>query len=400
MKAGRRACWLFAIALTLLHSGAFSFARELPSAGTTKFLLDGNRTYAELGFIRPDGAVHRALAFVDMGSPSVTLKESLFKELKLDENRPLLFKVGALSVEVPPGEVDSESGEPRSMGTDLKVEGLLAAGVLQRYQVVIDYRNRTLGLARPGTIKPQGIPVPFRLKKETGLIAVEAEIDGRPYSVTIDNGSAYTWFRQDTVKTWLAAHPEWERGVGAVGPSNMTMSGDGAETSGILARIPQIRIGSLVLKQVGVLGAGRGESPVPNVSLFDWYSTKNAAPVIGWIGGNVLKGFRLTIDYPNKTIYWLKESDPESDELNQVGLTLRSEKREFFVAGVAKKNGTPTVEGVLPGDKLIRIGDLETKNATWGAVYEAMRGKPGEVRRLLLERRGQRISVDAPVTRF
>jgi hypothetical protein len=356
--------------------------------------------YAELRFIRPDGAIHRALAFVDMGSPSMMLKETLFKELKLDENRPLLFKVGELPVEVPHGDVESESGQPRSMGTDLKVEGMLAARVLERYQVVLDYRNRRLTLARPGTIKPQGIPVPFRLKKETGLIAVEARIDGRSYSVTIDNGSAYTWFRQDTMKTWLASHPEWERGIGAVGPSNMTMSGDGAETSGILARIPEIQIGSLVLKEVGVLGAGPGESPVPNLSLLDWYSTKNAIPVIGWIGGNVLKNFRLTIDYPNKTIYWLRESDPETDELNQVGLTLRSETREFFVAGVSTKNGMPAVQGVLPGDKLIRIGELETKSATWGAIYEAMHGKPGEVRHLVLERMGQRISVDVKVTGF
>src|SRR5439155_18642915 len=187
--------------------------------------------------------------------------------------------------------------------------------------------------------------------------------------------SAYTWFRQTTAKNWLGLHPEWERGVGAVGASNMMMSGDGTETSGTLLRIPEISLGPLMLKDVGVLAAGSGRSFSGNLDLFDWYSQKNATPVIGWIGGNVLKQFRLTIDYPNQIMYWLKQSDPDSHDLDQVGLTLRSEHGEYIVAAVAKKNGMPTVDGVSPGDRLIRVGDLETRNATWGAIYNAMHGK-------------------------
>jgi hypothetical protein len=36
----------------------------------------------------------------------------------------------------------------------------------------------------------------------------------------------------------------------------------------------------------------------------DWYSKKNAVSVIGWLGGNVLQHFAITIDYPNKVSYW------------------------------------------------------------------------------------------------
>lgn len=90
--------------------------------------------------------------------------------------------------------------------------------------------------------------------------------------------------------------------MGAVGASNIMMSGDGAEASGILMRIPEIVIGRLALKQVGVLGAGRDKGFSTNMDLFDWYSTKNAVPVIGWIGGNVLKAFRLSIDYQNHAV--------------------------------------------------------------------------------------------------
>jgi hypothetical protein len=167
-----------------------------------------------------------------------------------------------------------------------------------------------------------------------------------------------------------------------------------------LLRIPEISLGSLILKDVGALAAGHGGIFPGNLDLFDWYSQKNATPVIGWIGGNVLKQFRLTIDYPAQMMYWLKQSGPDSNDFDQVGLTLRSQHREYFVAAVARKNGRPSVEGVSPGDRLIRIGDLETKDATWGAIYNAMHGKPGETRMLVLERGGNRFTVAAKVTAF
>jgi hypothetical protein len=43
---------------------------------------------------------------------------------------------------------------------------------------------------------------------------------------------------------------------------------------------------------------------------------------------------------------------------------------------------------------------METKHATWGAIYRAMQGKPGEVRILSLERGTQRITVRTRVTSF
>jgi hypothetical protein len=364
------------------------------------FVFDGNRMYVELSFVRQDRSVHKALAFVDMGGPSMTITESLSKELQIDHNRPLLFRLGELTVEVPDAEVIKESTEPYSIGSDLKVEGTLSASILQRYQVVIDYQKRNLTFAQPGTLKPRGIPVPFHINKKTGLLSVDASIGGDTCSITIDNGSAYTWLRQSAAKTWLVSHPDWERGVGAVGASNMMMSGDDAESSGILLRIPQISLGPLILNNVGALAPGSVRSFPGNLDLFDWYSQKNAGPVVGWIGGNVLKRFKLTIDYPHHVMYWLQQTSPDSSDLNQVGLTLRFEHGKYFVAAVAKKKGSPTVEGVLPGDRLIRVGDLETRNATWGAIYDRMHGKPGETRTLVLERDGNRMNVTATVTAF
>ncbi len=391
---------LSAICLGFLLASSFCSARDSPSKGTAAFIFDGNRMYVELSFVRQDRSVHRALAFVDMGGPSMILTESLFKELQIDHNRPLLFRLGDLTVEVPDAEVIKESSESYSIGSDLKVEGTLSASILQRYQVVIDYQKRILTFAQPQTLRPRGTPVPFHINKNTGLLSVDASIGGDTYSITIDSGSAYTWFRQSAAKTWLVSHPDWERGVGAVGASNMMMSGDDAESSGILLRIPQISLGTLILNDVGALAPGSVRGFPGNLDLFDWYSQKNVGPVVGWIGGNVLKRFELMIDYPDHVMYWQQQTSPDSRDLNQVGLTLRFEHGEYFVAAVAKKNGRPTVDGVLPGDRLIQVDDLETRNATWGAIYDRMHGNPGETRRLLLERDGNRLTVTVKVTAF
>jgi len=380
---------------------AVVWAEHDPSIlGKTTFVIDGNRIYAELGFVRPDGSLHRALAFVDMGSSRMTIRESLAKDLQLDRRESFAFRVGDATVDVLTRDVVSEPRAPSSVGSNLKVEAMLSASILQRYQVVIDYRAHSLVLAGPGARKPQGIAVPFSINPATGLLAVNASISGATYAITVDNGSAYTWVTQRVAKPWIAANPGWERGVGAVGPSNMMMSGDTTETLGTLLRIPEITIGSMSIRDVGALAAGPTRLIPGYVDLFDWYSEKNPVPVIGWIGGNVLKHFRLTLDYPNHTMYWLRQEESDSHDLDQVGLTLRSDSGVFYVAAIVTKSGKPTVNGVSPGDKLLQVGDVELSGATWGRVFRALHGSPGQSRTLVVERNGVRLRIVAPVTRF
>ena len=356
--------------------------------------------YAELGFPRPDGSLRRALAFVDMGSPDMTITDSLISDARLDLSQPIHFRIGDLAIEVPAQTAQRETARPFPVNSDLLVEATLPASILQHFVVVMDYAKRTLTLAHPGAIKLQGVPTPFVINQKSGLIAVSAGIDRTRFEITIDNGSAYTWIRQSAARDCLASHPHWQRGIGAVGEANMMMSGDSTETAGILLRITELHIGALLLKDVGALAAGPSHGMPGNLDLFDWYSRKNAEPVVGWLGGNVLKHFRLTIDYPNRTLYWDRQNQSGSQDLDTVGIILRAQGREFFVAGIASRNGTPTVPGVELGDKLVRIGALETSSASWGQIYAALHGTPGARRKLALERNGKHIQITTSVTRF
>ena len=367
----------------------------MPASGTAALVLDGNRIYAEVVFVRPDGTLRKAMAFVDLGSPSMAISPALFRELHPDREKALALRVGEMAVSVDAADVTSDDSLPYHIGGGREVEAVLPAGVLQRYQVEIDYERRTLTLAQPGTLHPEGVHVPVHVNEKTGLAAVDVRIDGKPYAMTIDCGSAYTWLTKSAAREWL--HPDWTRGTGAVGLSNMRMADDGIEATGTRMRIPGMELGTLRIPQVGGLAIGPGTG---DVAFMDWYSKKNATPVIGWLGGNILRGFRITIDYPNRVSYWLREAPLDAKEMDQVGLTLESKDGAYFVAAVATKNGRRTVEGVEVGDRLLQVDDLPLSQATWGAIFAAMHGKPGEARALRLERNGRGFTVRAQVTRF
>jgi hypothetical protein len=384
--------------LLALLAFCFPFAgSQAPVSGTVPFVFDGNRVYANLALVRPDGTLRRVLAFVDLGSPSTILSPALFQELQIDHHRGLTFQVGNLPVPVNSGAVTSEAWLPFSIGDNRRVEALLPAGVLQNYQVVFDYQHRTLTVAQPGTLTPAGSPTHFRINETTGLISIDISVNGREYPVTVDSGSAYTWLRKTTVQQWLEVHPGWQRGIGAVGESNMRMEDDGIEATGVVVRIPEVKLGTLAARQVGALAIGPSKS---NWDFMDWYSKKNPSSVIGWLGGNVLSGFRITIDYPNRVMYWLPEDKPDPHDLDQVGLTLTSKNSEYYVAAVATQEGEPAVRGVQVGDKVVRIDALLASNATRGAVLCAMHGKPGDIRTLVLERDTRQLTVQAKIVAF
>src|SRR5215471_7198956 len=103
-------------AFLLVSSLCFAQTARASVSGTAPFVLDGNRVFVELAFGRPDGSLHRALAFVDMGSPSMEIVSGLFRELQLDQGRPLSFRLGSLLVSVPAGQVAADPSEPLAMG--------------------------------------------------------------------------------------------------------------------------------------------------------------------------------------------------------------------------------------------------------------------------------------------
>jgi hypothetical protein len=394
---------------------------------TVPFTLDDNRVFVEVEFVRPDGTPRKALAFVNMGSGALVLSNALFRELKPALGRPLVLKIGAMQIAMDGSTVQPETmanafrinlnpfsaaataeqgaqgegGVMAGFAAPLPVEAVLPPGLLQHFTVVFDYGARTMTLASPGTLqRPQGVAVPIRVNPKTGFATLDMTVDGTLYPVALDDGGSYTVLR--SASRILAAHPGWLRSTGGVGEANYLMDPAGADASALVLKLPHAALGGLSLDGMGIVAPnvpGMLGSVIEPV-FWDWYSAKSGETVMGWLAGNVLKSFRLTVDYPNRMSYWLQEAPLDTDDLDTVGITLGRWKGAVTIAAIAQKNGAATVGGVMPGDKLLKIDGADTGAMTRGQLLAALHGKPGDVKHLTLEREGKPVEVDAKVTAF
>lgn len=348
-------------------------------------------------FVRPDGTLRKTLAYVDTGDADFEFTASLVKELGLESGQPIRARFGGMDLKVSPS-IKASGSEGKSMAAGMTLEANLPATVLDQYDVLLDYGKRELTLAPPGTLHHEGVRIPCKVNAKTGMVSVEASVNATKYAFSVDNGAAYIWIDDGVAKQWAAEHPSWVRGSGAVGDANM--NGLLPELTGIILRLPAIDLGKLQIESPGALGVGPGWSKtVPR--FFDWYSQKTPVPVVGFLGGSVLRGFRLEIDYANAATYWARESQTDPHDLDQVGITIGpGENGQYVVIGLPTQSGKEVVTGVAVKDRLVSIDGASMTGATMGRVLRALHGRPGQTHHLVLERAGKQLAVDASVTRF
>ncbi|MCX6558239.1 MAG: hypothetical protein NTW95_12555 [Candidatus Aminicenantes bacterium] len=375
-----------------------------PRSATVPIALDHCRMTVEVVFTRTDGSPRPARAWVDSGGMAVVAAEALARELGIGP-AAMPANAGQTLATTTPVPAMSLGGIPLAVeGMNLSVrrgrfaipgveaECVLPARCLRRLHVVFDYPAHRLTVALAGVLAPVGTAVPCRVNPETGLFMVEATLDGEKVALGIDNGSAGTWLSDKLSAAWLARHADWPHAVGAAGSTNFF--GFPFETQGALLCLPALAIGSLpVARELAVLGLDQ--------RLFDWYSQKSAGPVVGFLGAEFIARFRLEVDFPGQMTWWQPGPVPALRDLDIVGLTLRPENDgSFSVAGIVQRDGRPVVPGVQAGDRLLRVDGLDVAGATMGMVINALRGKPGARRVLLLERSGKPTTVKAQVVRL
>jgi len=164
------------------------------------------------------------------------------------------------------------------------------------------------------------------------------------------------------------------------------------EADGLMLGLLQAELGPFQLKAIAAISRPKGT--------FERYmSGMMTQPIIGAIGGNVLRAFRIEIDYANNATYFERTGSPDTD-LVMIGLTVQPwADGSYTVSGVVRQNARALVDGVMAGDKLIKIDHLDVSGSSLAGVVGALRGKIGTKRTLILERDGKRITVTAPIVR-
>ena len=379
---------------------------------TVPVTLDHNRMLVQAEIQRRDGSWRTALLWIDTGNPEFMLSETFARDLGYDvdggrqaaggANQPLFVdppagvRIGGMSLDF--GGVRSRVNIGARQFLTMHADANLPSTVLQRYHVVFDYPRLRLTLARPGSVRPRGERAAASVNPTTGIAQIDAVIGGDTLSLALDNGASYSFLSAGVASRLSERNPTWPRTVGAVGHANIWGLWP-EEATWPVVRVPEMTWGPVRLTDVAVVGLPGFFGP--GASLGDWYSGRTARRVEGFLGPNAFKAFRVEIDYANGAVYFERGAATDSHDMDIVGLTLRPQlDSSWVVIGVAAMDGRPSVEGVEPGDVLIEVDSLRATGATMGTVVDALRGRPGETRTLVLERAGRRFTVTARVERF
>lgn len=373
---------------------------------TVPFILDHNRMLVEAEIQRNDGTWRKTLLWVDTGNPDFLISESFARDLGIETNTakseqgislPNKVRIGDFLLDFTNTKVVVGAGIQWLFNT-MHNDGNLPSTVLKNLHVIFDYPNQELTLALPGVLKPHGIRSPAIINPANGIIQMDAVIDGEKYSLALDNGASFSFVPEEMVMKLSSRHPDWPVSKGAVGYANI-WGWWPEEESWPLLRIPELQWGTLHVRDAIIGGIPPFFAGGNDIAIR--YSRKTVNPVNGFLGPNVFKGYRVEIDFQNNTVYFDQGAESDSHDMDIVGLTIRPlNDGKYQVVGTVRRNDKKAIEGIEAGDILLQVGELKTTGVTMGKVVDALRGKPGDLRVLMIEREGTQFTIQARVERF
>jgi hypothetical protein len=328
-------------------------------------------------------------ALIDTAGTALCLSQALADELDLPVHEHLDDQGSVVTVVEPP--------ELLVGGAALDTEGLVAyafedtaplglrarradvlvpASVLHRHHVVLDEPGGTITVGPPGSLERRGVAVPATVDGDSGLVSLSVEVDGELFELLLDSAITSCLATNGLLRAWQGDHPDWPTSASAIGPGNMT--GVPVESRLPMLRVPDLQLGPFTVPQVA----------------FTWRSDGDLA-LDGAIGGNVLRLFRVDLDYGAGSVRLEQGAPFPDDDSELVGVVLGLDDDGWRI--------TATVSGldeVLPGDGLVAVDDDPVADLGLPEVLDLLRGTPGDRHHLTLRRGGELVEVHAPVLRL
>lgn len=294
-------------AFGLLGSTPLRNSAQRTDQASVPLILEGNRPFVQIAFRRADGTVKTARFLLDTGGGAFIITESLARELGLTWGPTTredgaefgvvatvpTVHIGQLPLTLTPGRtvvmIGTDNVIPRVAPG--RAEGMIPGHVLAQYHVVFDYPNATFTIARPNVLTPKGVGLPMPVGKRSGFPRTEITVGGSTHGLLLDTGASFTMVSEELLNAWGKEHSEWPRHTGAFGEA-ATLGGQALETM----MIPGARWGSHDIPEFGVVSQRKGT--------FERYmSGMMTAPIVGALAGNVLKRFRVELDYAHEKLY-------------------------------------------------------------------------------------------------
>jgi hypothetical protein len=380
---------------------------------TVPFISDHNRMLVDAEIQGNDSSWHKVRLWVDTGNPTLILSETLARELgidlsaaddttfrspNLDVQTPKSVRIGGMKINLE-GVKSRVVFQPFWLFSTMHNDANLPSSVIEKYHIVFDYPQKKLTISEPGSQKSRGVQIPVSINPENGIAQVDVVLEGDTLSLALDNGASYSFISEEILSKYSAIHPEWPQITGTLGCANMWGWWPAQEETFPVVRIPEIKLGPILLKNIGFVGVPKFSQNGP--ALGDWYSQKTLRHVDGFLGPNAFKLFRIEMDYQRSLAYFEQEAETDPHEMDLVGISVRNlPDGNYQVVGIVQKDGKLSVEGIEPGDILLQIDDFKTQGATMGSVVDALRGNPNDLLNLKLLRDGRQFEVRARVDHF
>ena len=259
----------------------------------------------------------------------------------------------------------------------------LPGRMLRRYIVVLDYPARRFTIAAADKLRPAGVKMKTYIG-QSGMPVVWLTVAGISHAFLMDSGGQFCMLSEQLLHVLESQHPDWPKVNGAYGPANMLLGKSEAKLE--MLRVGRLQWGAFQINKAGVVSR-----PYGNYEKF--MSRISGKPVVGSIAGNVLREFRVTIDYPTGSVYLDRSAPGDRGTLDMVGITLEpGANGGYEVAGM-----TADVHGIQVGDQLMAVDGQDVSREPFYKVVGWLSGKPGETRQLSLLRNKKPITVQASV---
>lgn len=288
-----------------LEAGSVQASTGTEQRVTVPLLIEDGQPLVEVRLAGAHGGSRSGSFVVDTGGGAFIIPEPLARELGLNwrdtfrneghefarpttlpeaflDHLRLPLKVGRVLIAI-----EQEQGTGWSTG-------LFPGHILATHHVIFDFPGRTLTLATPGSIEPQGEPMPMPVSKPMGFPRTEIEVSGESYGMLLDTGPPATIISQVVLETWGEENPAWQRHDGAWGTAEALARAGGQVIETMV--IESVGWGPKMLEELTVASQREG--------VFEQYMSRMmTAPVVGALGSNAFMPFRIELDYLNETLY-------------------------------------------------------------------------------------------------
>lgn len=167
----------------------------------------------------------------------------------------------------------------------LRLQGNIGYSFLQHFRLGVDYERHALSLCTPDVPldpEPARAELPFTIAHPSKpLVLVPVKVNGQPRRFALDTGASTT-----------VITPEVARQCRVEGAAMPSMTAGGGVVAASAAVISTLEIGRVRVSRVRVAVAG----------FLEMLGQAIGIPLDGIVGTNVLRRFRLTIDYPGSTV--------------------------------------------------------------------------------------------------